>query len=44
MAKLTFDGKTYPNNPAIEPAIALDARPQASLIVPISAKGLPLYK
>lgn len=44
-AKLTFNGKSYPNNPTIPPARRLTKSAPAKMVVPLSAlaDGKPLY-
>jgi len=38
-AKLSFNGKSYPKNPSILPAIRLTAKTSGKIVVPTTAKG-----
>ncbi len=42
-AELRFDGKTYPNNPSMRPALHLAGRVAGRIVVPASQEGTPLY-
>jgi hypothetical protein len=42
-AKLTFDGKTYPENPTVPPAIRLRHQVAGKTIIPSTNQALPLY-
>lgn len=42
-ARLRFDGKTYPINPAMPPAVHLTGKIAGRIVVPGSAEGIPLY-
>jgi hypothetical protein len=41
-AKLSFDGKTYPSNPTVPPAMPLSQNPGGTVVVPLSVHGRPL--
>ena len=42
-ARLTFDGKTYPDNPTVPPAIPLHRQPAGMVIIPSTDQALPLF-
>ena len=42
-AKLSFDGKTYPRNPSVPPARRLIGKVAGEVVVPLTARGTPLY-
>jgi hypothetical protein len=42
VAKLSFDGRTYPTNPTIAPAIPLKGTVAGKIVVPASAEGSPI--
>jgi hypothetical protein len=42
-AELPFDGKTYPSNPSVPPALRPDQKPAGSVVIPTSQDSKPLY-
>lgn len=42
-ARLSFDGKTYPDNPTVPPAQRLTTKVKGTVVVSYSATGEPLY-
>jgi hypothetical protein len=42
-ARLSFDGKSYPDNPTVPPAQPLTTKVTGKVVVSYSAKGEPLY-
>jgi hypothetical protein len=43
-ADLSFDGKTYPSNPSVPPARRLKGTVQGKIVMPVTAKDIPLYQ
>lgn len=42
-AVLPFNGKTYPHNPTVPPAVPAKGAKQGRVVIPLGAKGVPLY-
>ncbi len=42
-AKLSFDGKQYPSNPSVPPAIKLTVKANGEVVIPSGAEGKALY-
>ena len=41
-ARLLFNGRTYPSNPTVPPAMRFGKQPQGKVIVPLGIVGMPL--
>jgi len=42
-AELRFDGKTYPSNPSVPPAVPLSGKVGGRIVISGSEEGVPLY-
>lgn len=42
VAKLSFDGRTYPTNPTVAPAVPLKGKVAGKIVVPLTAEGSPI--
>jgi hypothetical protein len=43
-AKLSFNGKAYPNNPSVPPAVPLERNVAGNVVIPYEGEGTPLYE